>query len=217
MTAPIPNIQCRQLFPTLLVKDINAAVEFYTNRLGFSTRFTWGGDPPTYAGMNLGDVTLHLSKGTPFVEGPSEVNFIVNNADQLYEFHKANGVEIAATLDDRPYGIRDYAVKDLYGNHLGFGHYIYNQGPPVEIERVDVPVRLEKRLAALLQDLAIHKGMSLSECLEETLLHTFERVGDTVASPHTIDTLNYIQELKKRHNIDYDTHASYRFVERNTN
>jgi hypothetical protein len=49
--------------------------------------------------------------------------------------------------------------------------------------------------------------------VEETLLHTCEPVGDGVASPHTRRTLRYIQELKKRHGIDYDTQASYRFVE----
>jgi len=78
---------------------------------------------------------------------------------------------------------------------------------------VDVPVRLEKRLAALLHDLAEHKHMSLNSCLEEILLHTNEPLGDGVASPHTRGQLTYIQELKKKHGIDYDSHASYRFVE----
>jgi hypothetical protein len=40
------------------------------------------------------------------------------------------------------------------------------------------------------------------------LLHTNDGVG-----PHTEITLRYIQELKKQHGIDYDSHASYRFVE----
>jgi len=208
----LPNIECSQLFPTLLVKDITAAVDFYVNRLGFSHHFSWG-DPPTFAGVGLGQVNLHLQKGESFVKGVSEVAFITENAEELYEFHKANGVEITVPMEDREYGIRDYRVKDADGNSLVFGRYIYNQGPPIKIERVDVPVRLEKRLAALLLDLAGHKHMSLSSCLEETLLHTFERVGDSVASPHTIGTLNYIQALKKKHNIDYDTHGSYRFVE----
>ncbi len=83
----------------------------------------------------------------------------------------------------------------------------------MKIERVDVPLRLEKRLAALMQDLAAHKRMSLNSCMEEILLHTFEIVGDGVASPHTMRTLKYIQELKKKHGIDYDTHDSYRFQE----
>jgi hypothetical protein len=38
--------------------------------------------------------------------------------------------------------------------------------------------------------------------------------GGGVASPHTEKTFSYIEELKKNHGIDYDTHASYRFIER---
>ena len=56
--------------------------------------------------------------------------------------------------------------------------------------------------------------MSLSSCVEEILLHTNEPLGDGVASPHTKRTIAYIQELKRKHGIDYDSHASYRWVER---
>jgi hypothetical protein len=35
-----------------------------------------------------------------------------------------------------------------------------------------------------------------------------------VASPHTRSQLQHIQQLKKKHGIDYDSHASYRFVEK---
>ena len=55
--------------------------------------------------------------------------------------------------------------------------------------------------------------MSLTSCVEEILLHTNEPYGDGVASPHTKGQLAYIQELKKKHGIDYDSHASYRFTE----
>jgi hypothetical protein len=141
------------------------------------------------------------------------VFFVVGDADELYEFQRANGVEVVEPPGDRPWGLRDYTVRDLCGYALTFGHYIYNTGPALKIERVDVPVRLEKRLAALLHDLAAHKRMSLNSCLEEILLHTCEALGDGVASPHTKRTLRYIQELKRKHGIDYDCHASYRFVE----
>lgn len=119
---------------------------------------------------------------------------------------------IASSIQFR-YGLRDYAIRDLNGYRLSFGQYIYTVGPPVPIERVDVPVRLEKRLAALLADLAEHKRMTLTSCLEEILLHTNERLGDGVPSPHTLSQLRYIQELKAKHGIDYDCHASYRFIE----
>ena len=207
-TSAPPFIECEQVHPLLVVSDIASAVNFYTKKLGFKLAFTWGGDPPTFAGVNLGKVQIFLQKGTPESKGCS-VSFLVGDADQLYEFHRANGVEVAVEIADRDYGIRDYAVRDLNGYYLSFGHHLFNAGPPIKIERVDVPVRLEKRLAALLQDLAKHKRMSVNSCLEEMLLHTNDGVG-----PHTQTTLRYIQELKKKHGIDYDSHASYRFAEK---
>jgi catechol 2,3-dioxygenase-like lactoylglutathione lyase family enzyme len=207
------TIECERQHPILRVADIEATAEYYTTKLGFKLGFTWGGTPPTFAGLNLGDVQIFVSKGNPVPNGCG-VCFLVGDADALYEFHRSTGVEISEPIADREYGIRDYGVRDLNGYYLSFGHYIYNSGPPIEIERVDVPVRLEKRLAALLEDLAKHKHMSLSSCLEEILLHTNEPLGDGVASPHTKTTLRHIQELKKKHGIDYDSHGSYRFVER---
>lgn len=207
MTTSIPPfVECEQIHAGLAVNDISAAIDFYTRQLGFKLGFTWG-DPPTFAGLNLGKVQMFLQKGTPDPNGCC-VYFLVGDADVLYEFHRSNGVQIAQELGDREYGIRDYVVRDLNGYYLSFGHHLLNAGPPIKIERVDVAVRLERRLAALLQDLAEHKRMSINSCLEEMLLHTNEGVG-----PHTQTTVHYIQELKKKHGIDYDCHASYRFVE----
>lgn len=202
-----PEVECEQEHASLRVSDVPAAVDFYTKKLGFRLGFLWG-DPPSMAGINLGNVQMFLEQGTPSPAGCA-VYFVVGNADELFEFQRANGVEVVHAPGDRPYGLRDYRVRDLNGYELGFGHHLFNVGPPVEIERVDVPVRLEKRLAALLRDLAAHKRMSLGSCLEETLLHTLEGVG-----PHTKTDLEHIQKLKQKHGIDYDSHASYRFVER---
>lgn len=205
------QVECERHHAGLAVRDIPSAVDFYTKKLGFRVGFLWG-DPPTFAGVNLGETQIFLRKDIPNPEG-CMVYFQVGDADELYEFHRGNGVEVLEPPGDREYGIRDYAVRDLHGYRLVFGHYLLNAGPPIKIERVDVPVRLEKRLVALLHDLAEHKHMSLTGCLEEILLHTCEPYGDGVASPHTKKTLAYIQELKKKHGIDYDSHGSYRFVE----
>lgn len=205
------EVECERHHAGLAVENIPAAVEFYTTRLGFTVGFTWG-EPPTFAGVNLGDVQIFLQEGEPSPKDGA-VYFVVGDADELYAFHESQGVEIAQPIDDRLYGIRDYSVRDLHGHYLTFGHVLLNAGPPIRIERVDVPVRLEKRLAALLYDLAEHKKMSVSSCLEEILLHTNEPLGKGVASPHTKRTIAFIQELKKKHDIDYDSHGSYRLIE----
>jgi catechol 2,3-dioxygenase-like lactoylglutathione lyase family enzyme len=206
---PSPSgVECDQLHPGLAVADIRAAIDFYVSQLGFTLGFTWG-EPATFAGVNLGNVQVFLSQGTPAPSAhPAAVSFLVGDVDRLYELHRANGVAFAEPIDDRPYGIRDYAVQDLDGYYLSFGQHLYNAGEPIRIKRVDVPVRLEKRLAGLLRDLAEHKRLSINSTLEEMLLHTNDGVG-----PHTKSQLRYIQELKKKHGIDYDSHGSYRFVE----
>ena len=207
MSNPVrPQVECEKQHAALRVPDLPAAVEFYTSKLGFQLGFTWG-EPPMMAGVNLGEVQMFLELGTPGPEGCS-VYFVVGNADELFEYQAANGVEILQTPDDRPYGLRDYRVRDLNGYELEFGHHIFSGGPPLEIERVDVATRLEKRLAALLRNLAEYKHMSVSSCLEETLLHTLDGVG-----PHTKADLRQIERLKRKHGIDYDSHASYRLVE----
>ena len=207
-----PHVHCERQHPGLTVPDIPGAIDFYVRKLGFTVGFTWG-DPPTLAGVKLGEVEIFLQKGAAPSEG-SSVYFVVGDVDELYDFHRAGGVAVSTKIGDREYELRDYTVRDLAGHYLTFGQYRPSAEPALPIERVDVPVRLEKRLAAALADLAAHKHMSLSSCLEETLLHTFEPYGDGVASPHTKGDLRYIQQLKQKHGIDYDSHASYRFVER---
>ena len=203
----MPDVDCEQTHTGLPVSDVRAAAEFYTKKLGFKLAFTWG-VPLSMAGVNLGHVQIFLEQGTPNPAGCS-VYFVVSDADELYEFQRSNGVEVVQEPGDREYGLRDYRVRDLHGYLLGFGQHLYNAGPPIEIERVEVPVRLEKRLAALLHDLAAHKRMTVSSCLEETLLHTLDGVG-----PHTKSQLRYIEKLKRKHGIEYDSHGSYRFVEK---
>ncbi|HEY2849647.1 MAG TPA: VOC family protein [Gemmatimonadaceae bacterium] len=202
-----PTVECEQQHPSLFVRDVPTAVEFYTQKLGFSLGFIWG-EPPSMAGVNLGKMQIFLERGTPDPNGCS-LYFVVGNADELCEFQRANGVKILVEPDDREYGLRDYRVSDLHGYNISFGHRTCTDGEPIAIERVDVPVRLEKRLAALLADLATRKRMSVGGCLEEILLHTNDGV-----TPHTAGEVEFIQELKKKHGINYDAHASYRFVEK---
>ncbi len=208
MTTPRrPEIDCRQHHTCVFVADLEAAIDFYVTKLGFTPGFKWG-DPPTFASVLIDRIELFLDASHAPNPAGCTLFFVVDDADALYALHRAAGVEIVQEIADRPWQMRDYMVRDLYGYSIVFGQHSPGVGPPIRIERVDVPVRLEKRLAALLQDLAAHKRMTLSSCLEEILLHTNDGVG-----PHTKGTLRHIQELKRKHGIDYDTHGSYRFAE----
>src|SRR6266851_5243232 len=106
MTKPaVPRVDCEQHHAALSVSDVLAAADYYTTKLGFFLAFTWG-DPPGMAGVNLGHVQIFLEQGTPNPKGCS-VYFVIGDADELYEFQRANGVEIVEPPGDRPWGLRD--------------------------------------------------------------------------------------------------------------
>ena len=114
------GVDCETLHPILAVPDVRSAVDFYTNALGFWLAFAEG-DPPSFAGINLGSAQMFLERGVASPEGCS-VYFVVSDANALHAFHRSHDVEVIVPPADRGYGLRDYTVRDLNGYRLTFGH-----------------------------------------------------------------------------------------------
>ncbi|MGO9559103.1 MAG: hypothetical protein ACLPQS_16455 [Acidimicrobiales bacterium] len=87
----------------------------------------------------------------------------------------------------------------------------------VVVERVQLGVRLEKRMVKVLKGLAEFDGITLGELLEKIVLHSFEPVpgdeGEACASPHSTAALAAIADLKRVYGMDYSTHAARSFAE----
>jgi hypothetical protein len=85
----------------------------------------------------------------------------------------------------------------------------------VEIERVQLGVRMEKRMVQVLKGLAEFNGETLGQLMEKIVLHSFEPVpgdeGESCASPHGKKALVAIQQLKQVYGMDYDMHAARTF------
>jgi uncharacterized glyoxalase superfamily protein PhnB len=199
--------------PILYVRDFAEAMAYYTEKLLFRKLWEWG-EPPGFGAVALGKAEIFLCHGEQGHPG-TWLSIFIEDVDNYYDRISKLGADVIQPPTDEVWGMREMQVRDPNQHVIRFGHGIPARLPKLEVERAPVNTRIEKRLAALLQDLARHKGMSVGEALEETLLHTFEEMpGGGVASPHTAHTLKYIQELKQKHGIDYDCHASYRFVEK---
>ena len=207
------KISAECLTPILYVRDFAEALNYYTEKLLFRKLWDWD-KPPSFGAVGLGKVEIFLSLGGQGYPG-TWLSIFIDDVDDYFERITKLGAEVIRAPKDEPWGLREMHVRDPNQHIIRFGHGIPMREPKLEIERVVVEARIEKRLAALALDLAKHKKMTVGEMLEETLLHSFEKVpGGGVASPHTERTLSYIQELRKKHGIDYDTHASYRFSEK---
>jgi hypothetical protein len=84
-------------------------------------RGLYRGRPSDVRGCELGSRADILDEGHAGSQGCS-VYFVVGDAEALYEFHRANGVEIVEGPRDQPYGLREYTARDLDGYYLNFGH-----------------------------------------------------------------------------------------------
>ncbi|HVY71416.1 MAG TPA: bleomycin resistance family protein [Verrucomicrobiae bacterium] len=208
-----PKPAASGLTPILRVRDFAEAMTYYTEKLLFRKLWEWG-SPPGFGAVKFGEIEIFFCLNDQGHPG-TWLCIFMDEVDEYHERIKALGAEIIQPPTDEPWGMREMLVRDPNQHMLRFGHGIPAREPKLEIERVPFQTRVEKRLAAVMEDIARHKKMTVGEMLEETLLHTFERMpGDSVASPHTRATLAYIQELKKKHGLDYDCHGSYRFVEK---
>lgn len=73
--------------------------------------------------------------------------FKVEEVDELYQAHLANGAQIVSEIADQPWGAREYVVRDLNGYHLRFaGSPASHAGPSAALPR---EVQIVRRLPTL--------------------------------------------------------------------
>ena len=110
--------------PVLPSKNVQAAVEFYVERLGFTLV---GQDRPTdprYAVIRRDEVVLHLQWNDPAELGEGDrpmIRIVVPEVQELFDEYKDKGVFHDRTaLRDTPWGTREFAFYDLDRNGLTF-------------------------------------------------------------------------------------------------
>jgi GNAT superfamily N-acetyltransferase len=133
----------------LAVADVVATVRNYREKLGFTREWLWG-DPPTFGGVRWGKVGVMFCLQPALaacIEGHQH-SFMVEGIERLYERHRQNGARIISPLEPKPWGLREYTVRDLNGYHLRFGEPTV---PPPSSTRKPLPahVRLVERLPSI--------------------------------------------------------------------
>ena len=115
----------------LFVTDRDKSVDFYTSVLGFEVQRL----DESYAQLTCGHVTLGLGRQTDLPEtgeGPGftqqrlardhgagvEIVLETPDLEVLYERVQRSGYQLAAPMQDRPWGLRDFRVTDPDGYYL---------------------------------------------------------------------------------------------------
>jgi len=110
--------------PVLPSRDVQASVQFYVSRLGFSLQFQDSTDDPRYAGLRRDNVEIHIQWHDPAeweaVERPM-LRFVVSAVQALFEEYKDKNVFHEKTeLRETPWGTQEFAFYDPDQNGLTF-------------------------------------------------------------------------------------------------
>ena len=116
----------RTFAPQLLVDDLDEAIKFYSDVLGFSFGPPWGG---FYAIGERDGFQVHLKCAPKTVADRAhrleqehlDIYAGVVGVDALYETCKAKGATITKPLAGTAWGTRDFYIMDPEGYILAFG------------------------------------------------------------------------------------------------
>lgn len=117
------SVSLQRSTPIFSVLDLQQALDWYQNVLGFEVAWTWG-NPTSRASVCRDEVEVNLAMAPAEKAGMSAAYFVVTGVNAYHDLIMQAGGRIAATLGDRPYGMRDFSVLDPAGNELSFGESI---------------------------------------------------------------------------------------------
>ena len=107
----------------LAVNDLATSKRFYLEKLGFAEDFSVDG----WAFLSRGACKLrlgHCPDAVPMTKNQDHSWFAylhVRDAADLYEEIVRKGAEIWHRLEDKPWGMREFAVVTPDGHRIGFG------------------------------------------------------------------------------------------------
>ena len=120
--------------PIIGTRDIQRAIGFYTQQLGFNLQFRDSADTPNYVVFRRDAVVLHMQFQFEHEMGTVRLRFLVEDPDLLLNEYRQRGVECTPNgIRDTPWGTREFALYDLDRNALTF----YRQLTSAEKARPD--------------------------------------------------------------------------------
>jgi catechol 2,3-dioxygenase-like lactoylglutathione lyase family enzyme len=111
----------RETHPIIGTRDIERAIAFYTEQLGFKLAFGDTNDPPNYVGFRRDGVELHMQFQFEHEMSTLRLRLLVDDPDSLFDEYRLRGVACsAAGIRNTPWFTREFSVYDLDRNSCTF-------------------------------------------------------------------------------------------------
>jgi uncharacterized glyoxalase superfamily protein PhnB/GNAT superfamily N-acetyltransferase len=162
-----PSLRINALSPILAVPDISAAVEFYTRVLGFERDWLWG-DPPRHAAVRRDKVQIQFGLNPTMAARVSGMQyfFFVDGVEEFHALHRARGAEICSAIENKPWGLREYTVRDPWGYELRFAGPEKFERPADARSSLPPNIRIVERLPTIEEYAEIVKSVNWGNNLD---------------------------------------------------
>jgi uncharacterized glyoxalase superfamily protein PhnB len=108
-----------QITPILRVRDVEASIAYYMERLGFTDCWRFG-RPPTFGGARRDGLEVQFCKDCQ--GGPGTwMSIWVDDVDALHAELEARGADIRQPPTNFEWGVREMNVRDPDGHRVRFG------------------------------------------------------------------------------------------------
>jgi uncharacterized glyoxalase superfamily protein PhnB len=107
----------KRVTPQLAVKDLETSLRFYGEVLGAEVVRLRS----DFAAVQLGGSELFLSADAAAAV-PALCCVLVEDADALFALYRERGASILEEPRDRPWGMREFTLKDPDGHRFRIGH-----------------------------------------------------------------------------------------------
>ncbi|HEU4511350.1 MAG TPA: VOC family protein [Pyrinomonadaceae bacterium] len=115
------NLKLPAAVPEIPVSDMDQALDYYRNKLGFNV--DWGGVEGGIAGISMGDCRMFLT-APEFRQHHGNAPPVLiwlnldskQEVDELYEVWNANGAKLSSAPESKPWKLHEFTASDLDGN-----------------------------------------------------------------------------------------------------
>ncbi|HEY3783338.1 MAG TPA: VOC family protein [Fimbriimonadaceae bacterium] len=108
----------KQPIPSIPVKNMQAAQQFYAETFGWESPWEQG----EYGGMSRDGMQIHFLLKTRV--NPVFIYNLVDNVDEIYDHVVKLHVRVVSEVKDQAYGMREFTSLDPDGNFIVFAQPI---------------------------------------------------------------------------------------------
>jgi len=112
-------VEFQAVKPILSVRDVDASIVYYVEKLGFEFAWCWG-EPSEFGAVRAGDFEIYLCREYQGQPG-TWVAIDVDDVDALFADLTLRGADVRQPPTNFEWGVREMNVRDPDGHRIRFG------------------------------------------------------------------------------------------------